>query len=663
MASMILSAPRILLADGFSGPARLALEHGRITGIFAGPARPGDVHLPEGFVTPGLIDIHNNGAFGVDFALATPDAFDTCLDQLAVRGVTSVLPTIITAPLPDLHAAAARVAAAMARRPEILGLHLEGPFLSPAKRGAHAAAWLREPDAATLVALLTPQLLGVLRLVTLAPEIPHALDAIRRLMAMGVKVSIGHTEASGAETAAGIAAGATLATHVFNAMPPLHHRAPGAAGRALTDPRVNPCFIADGVHVDPAVLALAFAACERAIAVTDSISIAGLAPGETRQFGGAEVTVGADGAGYRADGTLAGAGITLDEGVRRLIAAGVQPATAYLAATRRPAEALGCQDRGRIELGARADLVWWGDDFSVRQVFRAGEPAAARPAPGLDELPAASLVEKFLAREVLAQAALQAAAPALARLAEAVAEKFMAGGRLFYAGAGTSGRLALLDAVECGPTFGVDGEAIIPLLAGGETAFLHAVEGAEDDTRAAPELLQARNFGPGDALIGIAASGSTPFTLAAVHYARAAGGLAGAIINQPGPIGEAAEFTVLLETGPEIITGSTRLAAGTAQKIALNTLSSTVMIRAQKVFGAHMVDLRASNAKLRRRAIGMTAEIAGVDAQAAGAALEAAHMQVKVAVLMLAQNCSAETALEQLKTEKGSLRRALKRKD
>jgi N-acetylmuramic acid 6-phosphate etherase len=218
----------------------------------------------------------------------------------------------------------------------------------------------------------------------------------------------------------------------------------------------------------------------------------------------------------------------------------------------------------------------------------------------------------------------------------------------------------LLDAVECGPTFGVPPGLIIPILAGGPDAFLYAAEGAEDDEHAAIAALAAQKFGPGDALVGIAASGATPFTLAAVRHAAALGALTGAIVNTAdSPIAAAARHAVTIETGAEIIAGSTRLSAGTAQKIALNTLSSTVMIRLNKTYGPYMVDMRPTNAKLRARAIAITRAVAGVDEAAAAAALKAADMHVKTAIVMLRLACTAGDAKVRLDRAKGSLRTAI----
>jgi N-acetylmuramic acid 6-phosphate etherase/N-acetylglucosamine-6-phosphate deacetylase len=673
---MIISAPRLFLDGAFSGPGALEAVNGKIVRLVAGACDTADMRLETGFLAPGLIDLHNNGAFGVDFATAAPAAISGCMARLAACGVTGVLPTIITAPWAHLAAAARRIGAAMAASPGILGLHLEGPFLAAQKRGAHRADWLALPDAEGLDRLLGDDgLMDVLRLITLAPELAGAADAVRRLAAAGVTVSLGHTAAGPGQMRAAAAAGARLVTHVFSAQGPVVHRGPEAPGVpviALTDARLWPCVIVDGVHVDPALLALVFAACPRAIAVTDSVLVAGLHAGAAGTFGGGAVVLGAEGAARRPDGTLAGAGITLDEGLRRLIAAGVAPETAFAAATQRPADALGLADRGRIAPGARADLVWWSDDFQVRQVWQAGQTAggatiprgteAARPdLMDLETRPTEEIVLLFLGQERAAQWALAAAASPLAALADAVAARIAAGGRLFYAGAGTSGRLGLLDAVECGPTFSVPDGVIISILAGGESAFLRAAEGAEDDGDAARAALAAHDFGAGDALVGIAASGATPFTLAALRYARALGALTGAIVNNAGgPIAEAADIAVVIDSGPEIIAGSTRLSAATVQKIALNTLSSTVMIRLGKTHGAYMVDLRATNEKLRRRAMRMVMTLAEVDESAARAALTAADFRVKTAVVMLRNGLEPAAADAALARAKNSLRAVLK---
>jgi N-acetylglucosamine-6-phosphate deacetylase len=665
---MIISAPALLIDGAFTGPAALVIEHGLVIAILPGIPENPDIRLDHGVLSPGLIDLHNNGAFGVDFSTATAAEFDHAITRLADHGVTSLLPTIITAPLEFLHQAASNIARASARHPGILGLHLEGPFLAAQKRGAHHADWVQNFSPASLPALLA---MPALRVVTLAPEIPGALAIIEQLVKAGIIVALGHSAATAEQVFAAADAGTRLVTHVFNAQSALHHRAPGVPGAALTDERLFPCLIADGIHVDPVILKLAFAACANAIAVTDSILAAGMPDGFAAEFGGEKITL-KNGVAQRPDGTIAGAAITLDEGVRRLIAAGIAPQTALAAATERPARALGVTDRGRIAPGTRADLVWWNSYFSIAQVWRAGHTGAS-PKPAthgteyarpdlhdLDERPTLEIVKTFLTQEAAAQRALTATAPSLAALADAVASRLQAGGRLFYAGAGTSGRLALLDAVECFPTFGVDDKTVVPLLAGGNAAFMHAIEGAEDDSQAAVAALAAHNLNAKDALIGIAASGLTPFTLAAIAHARTLGALTGAIVNNlASPIAKAAEIAVEINSGPEIIAGSTRLSAGTTQKIALNILSSTVMIRLGKTHGPYMVDVRATNEKLKRRATRITAKLAGVSESEAQTALVAANMHVKTAILLLRLGITAPEASKILSAANGSLRKAL----
>jgi N-acetylmuramic acid 6-phosphate etherase len=321
-------------------------------------------------------------------------------------------------------------------------------------------------------------------------------------------------------------------------------------------------------------------------------------------------------------------------------------------------------------VGARADLVWWDDGFAVRRVWTAGRAGAVAAPRGteyarpelhdLETRATLEIVRTFLGQERAARLALEAAAPKLAALADEVAARLRAGGRLFYAGAGTSGRLALLDAVECGPTFGVPEGLIVPILAGGDAAFLRAVEGAEDDEHAAAAALRAEEFSAADVLVGVAASGATPFTLAALRYAASTGAFTGAIVNNLGtPIAAAADVAVVVASGPEVIAGSTRLAAGTVQKIALNVLSSTVMIRLNKTYGPYMVDVRATNTKLRRRAAHIVAAIAAVDEAQAASALGEAAGEVKTAVVTLRLGISAAAARERLAAAGGSLRAVL----
>ena len=263
-------------------------------------------------VVPGFIDLQVNGAFGKDFT-ADPTAIWDVAREYARYGVTSFLPTIITSPLDNIAAAQAVVCRPPAgfRGCEPLGLHVEGPFLNPARKGAHNPDFLRPPTL-DAVANWAPQT-GV-RLVTLAPELPGALEVIRSLAARGVVVSAGHSMATYAEALAGFDAGIRYGTHLFNAMPPLAHREPGLPGALLTDERVAAGFIPDGIHTHPAIIRLAWKQLgpERFSMVTDCMAALGMGPGR-HMLGDFEVIVDETSARL-ADGTLAGSILSLDQG-------------------------------------------------------------------------------------------------------------------------------------------------------------------------------------------------------------------------------------------------------------------------------------------------------------------------------------------------------------
>jgi N-acetylmuramic acid 6-phosphate etherase len=280
--------------------------------------------------------------------------------------------------------------------------------------------------------------------------------------------------------------------------------------------------------------------------------------------------------------------------------------------------------------------------------------------PELDRYETASLVQALVDDQALAAAAVSAAAPALVRVVDAATPRLQAGGRLIYVGAGTSGRLGVLDSVELRPTFSWPRERALALLAGGDGAMFEAVEGAEDDAPRGAADMRALTPGPLDVALLLAASGSTPYSLGAAQAARVAGALTVGLVNNPGaPLATACELAVVLDTGPEVISGSTRLKAGTAQKIALNTLSSALMVRLHKVYGNLMVDLRASNAKLQRRALALTCRASGASEGAAQAALAACGSSVKVAVVMLKAGVGAPEAQRRLEQVQGSVHRAV----
>ena len=278
----------------------------------------------------------------------------------------------------------------------------------------------------------------------------------------------------------------------------------------------------------------------------------------------------------------------------------------------------------------------------------------------LDAYGSVALVHAFVDDQGAAVAAVRAAAPALAAAIDAALPRLRAGGRLVHVGAGTSGRLGVLDGVELLPTFSWPTYRSVGLLAGGPRAMFVSVEGAEDDAAQGAADIRAAEVAANDVVVLIAASGTTPFTLGAARAAAAAGALTVGIANNPGtPLLQAARHPVLLDTGPEVISGSTRLKAGTAQKIALNTLSSALMVRLHKVYGNLMVDVQATNAKLRQRALMLTQRATGAAIDEAGAALAACGGQVKPAIVMLKAGCDAERARALLAANHGSIRLAL----
>src|SRR4051812_3915181 len=280
--------------------------------------------------------------------------------------------------------------------------------------------------------------------------------------------------------------------------------------------------------------------------------------------------------------------------------------------------------------------------------------------PDLDQYATLDLVRAFTEDQVQAANVVHAAAPQIARAIDAAAPRIAAGGGLIYAGAGTSGRLGVLDSVELFPTFSWPKERAIALIAGGKGAMYEAVEGAEDDEAQGGHDLRALNPTANDVCIAIAASGSTPYALGAIAAAQAAGALTIGIANNPdAPVTARAEIGITLDTGSEVISGSTRLKAGTTQKIVLNTLSSAIMVRLHKVHGNLMVDMLPTNAKLYRRAIALTVRITGVDEAKARATLEACGYKIKVAVVALMKKTDVASAQTALEVAGGSVRRAL----
>ena len=256
--------------------------------------------------------------------------------------------------------------------------------------------------------------------------------------------------------------------------------------------------------------------------------------------------------------------------------------------------------------------------------------------------------------------AIEKALPQIARTIEMVENAFRQGGRLFYIGAGTSGRLGVLDASECPPTFGVDGDMVVGLIAGGDKALRFPIEGAEDDRELCVKDLKERALCPKDVLVGIAASGRTPYVLGGLEYAKSLGcGTAAIACNSGSAVGKAADIAIEAEVGPEVLTGSTRLKSGTAQKLIVNMISTGAMVRIGKAYQNLMVDVVQSNEKLQVRAENIVMEATGVDREKARQTIDAAQGSVKTAITMLLADCGKEEALRRLEEAGGKVRNAI----
>ena len=371
---------RIIRQDGVTEGKALAFD-ARIAGIVdAVPPDSEVIDARGGWVAPGLIDVHCHGFLGMDASHGDVGELLRMSEHKAKQGVTAWLPTTMTLPWDRLEGCFAAVRRAMDltakpgfRGARVLGCHAEGPFISPKRKGAQDGAAIQRPD----IGKLRPWVDAV-RLMTVAPEVEGAQEFIREAHALGVTLSMGHTDATAEEAMRGIRAGVTHATHLFNAMPPVNHRAPGAAIAALAAEGVTCELIADTFHVDPLWYpVLARAIPDRLVLITDSIPVSGLPDGPHEQLG---VTVIVDGIRCRfPDGTIAGSALTLDAAVRNFARhAGVPIWQAVNMASLHPARAIGADDRkGAIAPGMDADIVIADEGFHIVKTFVGGECAWA----------------------------------------------------------------------------------------------------------------------------------------------------------------------------------------------------------------------------------------------------------------------------------------------
>jgi N-acetylglucosamine-6-phosphate deacetylase len=343
---------------------------------------PGDVDVVDGFVAecglsspngrgiaaPGFVDLQVNGFGGVDFLEADVGAYQRAGDALLETGVTAYLPTLITAPEEQLRAALAEVPPD-GDGPRILGVHLEGPFLSSARLGTHPPSARRDPDLELLERLLAA---GPVRLVTLAPELPGSAPLIELLHLRGITVSLGHTDATAAEANAAFDQGVRTVTHLFNAMRPFRHRDPGIGGAALARGDVVVQIILDGIHLAPETAKVIWsAAAGRVALVTDAVAGAGMTDG-SYSLGGFEVDI-RDGVVSGPDGVLAGSTLTMIEAVRNLHALDVPLTNALAAASAVPAHVLGLSTAGRLGPGLPADVLVLDDNLEIVRVLVGGE--------------------------------------------------------------------------------------------------------------------------------------------------------------------------------------------------------------------------------------------------------------------------------------------------
>lgn len=365
----VLTADVIVTGEKTLHDAWLVVEDARIVAVGVGRAPTSDVTHLEGLLVPGFIDLHVHG--GAGGAFSDPRGIETAIAHLWSRGTTSFMASLISDEV-GLLVRQIENLLPFVDNGTIAGIHLEGPFLSPVRRGAHNPAMLREPETA-LVSALIEALGGRRAMVTIAPELPGALDAISNFTNAGVLVALGHSEADARTAARAVDAGARSTTHLFNAMHALHHRDPGLADWALVDPRLSVELIVDGMHLaETAVQLTLLSAPQRWIAVSDAAHVTGLCDGEYML--GMEPIELVDGvARLRGTSTLAGSTTCMaDEFAQLVTRFGLSPLQAVQGTATRPAALMGRTDVGRLVPGAWADLVQWHTD-SVQRVMRQGQ--------------------------------------------------------------------------------------------------------------------------------------------------------------------------------------------------------------------------------------------------------------------------------------------------
>jgi N-acetylglucosamine-6-phosphate deacetylase len=378
MGERLITGGRVATPGGVLDPGWVLVNDGVISAIGEGepPSAPGAAvtDASGSWVVPGFVDIHCHGGGGAAFTSADPAHVRQVVDAHTAHGTTTMLASLVTRPIPELVNQVAALAD-LVRDGLVAGIHLEGPFLSAARCGAHDPAILRPPDPVSVDALLSAGR-GTIRMVTIAPELEGAVPAVKRLVDAGVIAAIGHTDALAEDVVPAVDAGATVATHLFNGMRPLHHREPGPIGVLLDDERVTVELICDLVHLHPTVVRLAarHAGVDRTILITDAIAAAAAGDG-TYDIGGLAVDVTNGVPTLAGGGSLAGSTLTMDAAFRNLVkSCGLGVLDAVAAASTRPAELLGLGDTtGRLAPGYAADVVLLDDALRPVSVMRRGE--------------------------------------------------------------------------------------------------------------------------------------------------------------------------------------------------------------------------------------------------------------------------------------------------
>lgn len=368
---MILTADRVVLPSGLVEPGWVETTGDRVTGAGGGtPPAPADRHL-TGLLVPGFVDQHSHGGGGASFTTGDPAEAERVIATHRAHGTTTIVASLVS-DTEERLIASVRSLAPLVRAGELAGIHLEGPWLSADHCGAHDPALLRSPDPAEVARVLDAGA-GTVRMVTLATELDHGLEAVALLAQRGVLAALGHTDATYDDACAAIDAGVTVATHLFNTMRPVHHRDPGPVLALAADRRVVVELIADGIHLHPEVLRWAAASAPGRFAlITDAMGAAGSADGDY-VLGPAAVQVRDGVARLASNGAIAGSTLTMDRAVRYAVTvAGVPFEAAVEAATATPARVLGLTDVGAIEAGRRADLVHLDDALGLVAVMRAG---------------------------------------------------------------------------------------------------------------------------------------------------------------------------------------------------------------------------------------------------------------------------------------------------